>query len=60
MFDFSSCRGDDVTPRATGTRLFCLKMIVNNVAVAPVYALWHITMCAGHVSQLLIILLYGL
>ena len=32
-------------------------MIVNNVAVTLVYALWHITMCAGHVSQLLIITL---
>ena len=27
-------------------------MIVNNVAVTPVFALWYITMCAGHVSQL--------
>ena len=28
-------------------------MIVNDVGVTPVYSLWHITMCAGHVSQLL-------
>ena len=48
-FDFSSCRGDDVTWRATGPRI-CL---VDNVAVTRVYALWHITMCARHVSQLL-------
>ena len=29
---------------------FGLKMIVNNVTVSPVYALWCITMCAEHVS----------
>ena len=29
-----------------------LKMIVNNVAVAPVCVLWHTTTFAGHVSQL--------
>ena len=33
-------------------------MIVNNVAVTPVFALSHITMCAGHVWQLLIIILW--
>ena len=32
-------------------------MIVNNVPVTPIYALWHIKMCATHVSQLLIIIL---
>ena len=31
--------------------LFRLKMIVDNVAVTLVYALWHITMCAVYVSQ---------
>ena len=46
-FDFSSCRGDNVTWRATGARV-----------VARVYALWHITMCARHVSQLLSIILW--
>ena len=39
-----------ITRRATGARLFCLKMIVDNVAVTPVYALWHITMCVVYVS----------
>ena len=34
-----------------------LNMIVNNVAVTPVYALRHITMCAGHVCQRLVIML---
>ena len=33
-------------------------MIVTNVAITPVYELWHITMCAGHVSQLSIIILW--
>ena len=37
-FDFSSCRCDDVTRRATGACVFDLKMIVNNVAVTTVYA----------------------
>ena len=37
-FDFSSCRADYVTRRATGARVFGLKMIVNNVAVTTVYA----------------------
>ena len=31
-----------------------MTVIVNNVT--PVYGLWHITVCAGHVSQLSIIL----
>ena len=31
-------------------------MIVNIVAVTPVYELWHITMCAEHGSQLLCII----
>ena len=39
-FYFSSCRDDGVTRRTTGVRLFRLKMIVNNVAVTSVYALW--------------------
>ena len=46
--------------RARGTQLLLLiglNMIVNNVADTPVYALWHIAMCARHVSQLLIIIL---
>ena len=35
------------------TAIFRLKIIVNNVTVTFVYALWHITMCGGHdVSQL--------
>ena len=38
--------------------LFRLKMIVDNVAVTLVYALWHITTCAVYVSQLLIIILW--
>ena len=33
------------------TAFFGMQMIVNNVAVTPVYALWYITMCAGHVSR---------
>ena len=33
-------------------------MIDSDVADTTVYALWYITMCAGHVSQLLIILLW--
>ena len=37
-FDFRSSRGDDVTRRATSSRFFGLKMIVNNVAVTTVYA----------------------
>ena len=41
--------------RETQSSVFGSKMIVNNVAVSPVCAFWHITMCAGHVSQLLII-----
>ena len=32
-------------------------MIVNNVAVTPVLAMWHLTMFAGHVWQLLIIII---
>ena len=55
-FESSSCRVYDVTRHATSVRVYGLKMIVNNVAVTPVYALWHITICAGHVSQLLIII----
>ena len=35
-----------------------LKMIINNVTVTPVCALWHTTMSAGHVSQLSIIKLF--
>ena len=50
-FDISSCRGDDVTWRTC----FCL---VDDLAVTPVYALWHTTMCARHVSQLLSIILW--
>ena len=34
---------------------FCL---VDDVAVTRVYALWHITMCARHVSQHLSIILW--
>ena len=33
-------------------------MIINNVAVSPVCAFWHITMCTEHVSQLIIIKLW--
>ena len=32
-FDYSSCRGDDVTRRATGVRVFGLNLIINNVAL---------------------------
>ena len=61
-FDLSSCLGDDVTHNVPGacekTAVYGSKMIVNNAAVTHVYALWYITMCAGHVSQLLIIILW--
>ncbi len=53
--DLSWCLGDDVA--LVKCSFFGLKTIVNNVAVTPVYALWHI-MCAGHVSELLIIILW--
>ena len=49
-FDLISCLGDDVTPYVCSA-VFGSKMIVINVAVAPVYSFWHITMCAGHVSH---------
>ena len=34
-----------------------LRMIINNMVVTPVCALSHTPMCAGHVSQLSIIIL---
>ena len=37
--------------------VFWLEGDLNNVAVSPVYALWYLTMCDGHVSQFLIIIL---
>ncbi len=56
-FDLSSCLGNVKRVIALVKRsCFGLKMIVSNVAVTSVYALWYITMCAGHVSQLLSII----
>ena len=43
---------------ARESQVFGSKIIVNNVAVTPVFALWHITMCSGYVWQLLIIMLW--
>ena len=59
-FYLSSSLGDDVPQNVSIVLVkrscFGSKMIVNNMVITPVYALWHITMCAGHVSQLLIII----
>ena len=61
-FDLISCLSHDVTQNVSSARetqgVFCSKIIVNNVAVAPDCAFWPLTMCAGHVSQLLIIKLW--
>ena len=51
-FYFSSCCGDDVTRRATGARLFRLKMVVDNVAVTRLCTLAHNNVCRVCVSAL--------
>ena len=40
--------------------VYHLNMMVNDVAVTTVSALWHTTMCASYVSQLSIIIYYCL